>query len=165
MSATICSSSVIADSKPCDFWDFAWVLWEVPGICISVCKEAHSTQRLSSGQFFALPENLRAKTQDHLQIGLVYSNAWPRTDLLIAFCYELTHLHTRPNRIFTTFIHTEDSSLHHFDSPFPTIRRCIFCVIPTRRKSMDWIYLLLTLAFFGLSVLLIRGIEKLGRPS
>jgi|GEM_PF-1027113 hypothetical protein len=30
---------------------------------------------------------------------------------------------------------------------------------------MDWIYLLLTLAFFGLSVLLIRGIEKLGRPS
>jgi hypothetical protein len=29
---------------------------------------------------------------------------------------------------------------------------------------MDWIYLLLTLAFFGLSVLLIRGIEKLGRP-
>ena len=30
---------------------------------------------------------------------------------------------------------------------------------------MDWIYLSLTLAFFGLSVLLIRGIEKLGRPS
>ena len=30
---------------------------------------------------------------------------------------------------------------------------------------MDWIYLLLTLAFFGLSALLIRGIEKLGRPS
>ena len=30
---------------------------------------------------------------------------------------------------------------------------------------MDWFYLLLTLAFFGLSVLLIRGIEKLGRPS
>ena len=30
---------------------------------------------------------------------------------------------------------------------------------------MDWLYLLLTLAFFGLSVLLIRGIEKLGRPS
>ena len=30
---------------------------------------------------------------------------------------------------------------------------------------MDWIYLLLTLALFGLSVLLIRGIEKLGRPS
>jgi hypothetical protein len=30
---------------------------------------------------------------------------------------------------------------------------------------MDWIYLLLTLAFFGLSVLLIHGIEKLGRPS
>jgi len=30
---------------------------------------------------------------------------------------------------------------------------------------MDWIYLLLTLGFFGLSVLLIRGIEKLGRPS
>ncbi len=30
---------------------------------------------------------------------------------------------------------------------------------------MDWIYLLLTLAFFGLSVLLIRGIERLGRPS
>jgi hypothetical protein len=30
---------------------------------------------------------------------------------------------------------------------------------------MDWIYLLLTLAFFGLSVVLIRGIEKLGRPS
>jgi hypothetical protein len=30
---------------------------------------------------------------------------------------------------------------------------------------MDWIYLLLTLAFFGLSMLLIRGIEKLGRPS
>jgi hypothetical protein len=30
---------------------------------------------------------------------------------------------------------------------------------------MDWIYLLLTLAFFGLSVLLIHGIEKLRRPS
>lgn len=30
---------------------------------------------------------------------------------------------------------------------------------------MDWFYLLLILAFFGLSVLLIRGIEKLGRPS
>ena len=30
---------------------------------------------------------------------------------------------------------------------------------------MDWIYLLLTLAFFGLSVLLVYGIEKLGRPS
>jgi hypothetical protein len=30
---------------------------------------------------------------------------------------------------------------------------------------MDWFYLLLIAAFFGLSVLLIRGIEKLGRPS
>ena len=31
---------------------------------------------------------------------------------------------------------------------------------------MDWLYLLLVAAFFGLSVLLIRGIEKLlGRPS
>jgi len=30
---------------------------------------------------------------------------------------------------------------------------------------MDWIYLLLTLAFFGLSVLLILGIEKLGKTS
>lgn len=30
---------------------------------------------------------------------------------------------------------------------------------------MDWFYLLLILAFFGLSVLLVRGIEKLGRPS
>jgi len=30
---------------------------------------------------------------------------------------------------------------------------------------MDWLYLLLILAFFGLSVLLIYGIEKLGRPS
>jgi hypothetical protein len=30
---------------------------------------------------------------------------------------------------------------------------------------MDWLYLLLIAAFFGLSVLLIRGIEKLGRPS
>jgi hypothetical protein len=29
---------------------------------------------------------------------------------------------------------------------------------------MDWLYLLLILAFFGLSVLLIYGIEKLGRP-
>jgi len=30
---------------------------------------------------------------------------------------------------------------------------------------MDWFYLLLILAVFGLSVLLIRGIERLGRPS
>lgn len=30
---------------------------------------------------------------------------------------------------------------------------------------MDWLYLLLILAFFGLSVLLIYGIEKLRRPS
>ncbi len=30
---------------------------------------------------------------------------------------------------------------------------------------MDWLYILLILAFFGLSVLLIYGIEKLGRPS
>jgi hypothetical protein len=30
---------------------------------------------------------------------------------------------------------------------------------------MDWLYLALILAFFGLSVLLVRGIEKLGRPS
>jgi hypothetical protein len=34
-----------------------------------------------------------------------------------------------------------------------------------RRNRMDWIYLFLTLAFFGLSVLLVRGIEKLRRPS
>jgi len=31
--------------------------------------------------------------------------------------------------------------------------------------KMDWLYLLLILAFFGLSVLLTYGIEKLGRPS
>ncbi len=30
---------------------------------------------------------------------------------------------------------------------------------------MDWLYLLLILALFGLSVLLTYGIEKLGRPS
>ncbi len=30
---------------------------------------------------------------------------------------------------------------------------------------MDWLYILLILAFFGLSVVLIYGIEKLGRPS
>lgn len=30
---------------------------------------------------------------------------------------------------------------------------------------MDWLYLLLMLAFFGLSVVLIYGIEKLGKPS
>jgi hypothetical protein len=30
---------------------------------------------------------------------------------------------------------------------------------------MDWLYLLLIVVFFGLSVLLVRGIEKLGRPS
>lgn len=30
---------------------------------------------------------------------------------------------------------------------------------------MDGLYILLILAFFGLSVLLIHGIEKLGRPS
>ena len=30
---------------------------------------------------------------------------------------------------------------------------------------MDWLYLLLIAAFFGLSVLLIRGIEKLGGKS
>lgn len=31
--------------------------------------------------------------------------------------------------------------------------------------NMDWLYLLLIAAFFGLSVLLVYGIEKLGRPS
>ena len=30
---------------------------------------------------------------------------------------------------------------------------------------MDWFYLLLVVALFGLSVLLVYGIEKLGRPS
>jgi hypothetical protein len=30
---------------------------------------------------------------------------------------------------------------------------------------MDWLYLLLIVAFFGLSVLLVSGIEKLRRPS
>jgi hypothetical protein len=30
---------------------------------------------------------------------------------------------------------------------------------------MDWLYLLLIAVFFGLSVLLVYGIEKLGRPS
>ena len=30
---------------------------------------------------------------------------------------------------------------------------------------MDWLYLLLIVVFFGLSVLLVRGIEKLRRPS
>jgi hypothetical protein len=30
---------------------------------------------------------------------------------------------------------------------------------------MDWLYLLLILAFFGLTVLLIYGIDKLGSPS
>ena len=30
---------------------------------------------------------------------------------------------------------------------------------------MDWFYLLLIAVFFGLSVLLVYGIEKLGRPS
>lgn len=30
---------------------------------------------------------------------------------------------------------------------------------------MDWLYVLLILAFFGLSVLLVRGLEKLGRSS
>jgi hypothetical protein len=30
---------------------------------------------------------------------------------------------------------------------------------------MDWFYLLLIALFFGLSVLLVYGIEKLGRPS
>ncbi len=30
---------------------------------------------------------------------------------------------------------------------------------------MDWLYLLLIAAFFGLSVLLVRGIEKLGEKS
>jgi hypothetical protein len=30
---------------------------------------------------------------------------------------------------------------------------------------MDWLYLLLIAVFFGLSVLLVYGIEKLRRPS
>jgi hypothetical protein len=30
---------------------------------------------------------------------------------------------------------------------------------------MDWLYLLLIAVFFGLSVLLVYGIEKLGRSS
>jgi hypothetical protein len=30
---------------------------------------------------------------------------------------------------------------------------------------MDWLYLLLIVVFFGLSVLLVYGIEKLRRPS
>jgi hypothetical protein len=32
-------------------------------------------------------------------------------------------------------------------------------------NEMDWLYLLLIVVFFGLSVLLVYGIEKLGRPS
>lgn len=30
---------------------------------------------------------------------------------------------------------------------------------------MDWFYLLLIMVFYGLTVLLIYGIEKLGKPS
>ncbi len=30
---------------------------------------------------------------------------------------------------------------------------------------MDWLYIALILALFGLSMLLVHGIEKLGRPS
>ncbi len=30
---------------------------------------------------------------------------------------------------------------------------------------MDWFYLMLILAFFGVSVLLVRGLEKLGGKS
>ncbi|BCK88322.1 hypothetical protein MIZ01_2125 [Sideroxyarcus emersonii] len=30
---------------------------------------------------------------------------------------------------------------------------------------MDWLYLLLILAFFGLSVLFVRGLDKLGGKS
>jgi hypothetical protein len=32
-------------------------------------------------------------------------------------------------------------------------------------NKMDWLYLLLIVVFFGLSVLLVYGIEKLRRPS
>jgi hypothetical protein len=35
----------------------------------------------------------------------------------------------------------------------------------TPREMMDWFYLLLILAIFGLSVLLRHGIEKSGRAS
>jgi hypothetical protein len=38
-------------------------------------------------------------------------------------------------------------------------------VFPTGVNEMDWLYLLLIAAFFGLSVLLVYGIEKMGRPS
>jgi K+-transporting ATPase KdpF subunit len=34
----------------------------------------------------------------------------------------LTYSNTHARRIFTTFLHLRDSSLHRFDSPLPTIR-------------------------------------------
>jgi len=38
-------------------------------------------------------------------------------------------------------------------------------IFPTGANEMDWFYLLLILAFYGLTVLLIYGIEKLRSPS
>jgi hypothetical protein len=71
-------------------------------------------------------------------------------------------MYTRPAGIFTTFIYPRDLSIHRFDARVPTIHSAF---LSFQGEKMDWLYLLLILAFFGLSVLLTYGIEKLGRPS
>jgi hypothetical protein len=69
-------------------------------------------------------------------------------------------LHTMPN-LYIFFIRTG-----LVFTPFLfSISYYATCIFPTGVNEMDWLYLLLILAFFGLSVLLVFGIEKLGRPS
>jgi hypothetical protein len=65
-------------------------------------------------------------------------------------------------RAFIGYLYLTFQSLHNFYLVLHTMRHLKFIL---RRNRMDWIYLLLTLAFFGLSVSLIFGIEKLRRPS
>ena len=60
-------------------------------------------------------------------------------------------------------IYPLDSSIHRFDVANSYYAFRVFRL--SRGKKMDWLYILLILAFFGLSVLLTYGIEKLGRPS
>jgi hypothetical protein len=59
---------------------------------------------------------------------------------------------------FLQFLYTRDKHLYT-----DLILFALPCnhVFPTGANEMDWLYLLLIIALFGLSDLLIRGIEKL----
>jgi hypothetical protein len=74
-----------------------------------------------------------------------------------------------------TYLRERDSSLHRFDFHFPTMRT-VFSggayppyyanrIFHQECEMDDSLFLLLILAFYGLTVLMLYGIERLGRPS